>query len=150
MKVIEADLFDTDLPALGHGVNLQGVMGAGIAVGFRERFPEMMPAYREWCQYAEPGQALVYRVKDGRYVANIASQRLPGRDARYEWLTTGLATAATDLMYSGVRDLALPWIGCGIGGLDQSAVRVILTLLERIAGRSNFQFTIYQPTGGNQ
>ena len=76
------DLFTTECPALGHGVNTLGSMGAGIAVEVRRRWPAMYTAYREECQSArlQPGGIFVWQAPD-RLIVNLATQRRVGRGA---------------------------------------------------------------------
>lgn len=147
MRLVTDSLFNAPEDAIGHGVNLQGVMGAGIAVGFRDKYPEMMPSYRQWCETADPGDILLYRAKDGKVVVNLGTQRLPGRDATYPAIVKSLINAVTELRSLGITSLAIPKIGCGIGGLDWDAVKTILALLEivGIAAEEPFEFVIYSP-----
>ena len=82
------DLFTADCPALGHGVNTLGSMGAGIAVEFRRRWPAMYDAYREECRSGrlQPGGIFVYQAPD-RLIVNLATQRrLDRRAAQLEWV----------------------------------------------------------------
>jgi len=73
------NLFDSDAKALGHGVNTEGRMGAGIAVAFRNADPDMYEAYRQecWSGRLTAGGMFAYP-SSGRWVYNIASQDLPG------------------------------------------------------------------------
>lgn len=131
----EGDLFTTDARAIGHGVNTVGVMGAGIAVQFKAMFPEMYEEYRDYCERKvfQPGQIMPWRVQTPwghpAYVFNIASQEMPGANARYDYLIRGVEGA---LMLSDSYELgrlALPRIGSGIGGLDEKMVEAILSEL---------------------
>lgn len=148
MREVTGDLFEYDGVAIGHGVNCKGAMGAGIATQFRKRYPAMYDSYRVHCENGtlQPGRAFVYRSSDGRLICNIASQDFPGADARYDWLVAGISLAVADLIDAGVRELALPQIGCGIGGLDWEAVKVMLIMLEQgllgFTGRG-FEFIVY-------
>ena len=118
------DLFSSDCPALGQGVNTLGSMGAGIAVEFRRRWPAMYDAYREECRSGrlQPGGIFVWQAPD-RLIVNLATQRGVGRGAaRLEWVRQA-ARAAAQLPVAG---LALLRIGAGLGGLPWSDVRVVL------------------------
>lgn len=129
------DLFTTTAEGIGHGVNCRGLMGSGIAVQFRERYREMYPLYANLTSAGGliPGECFTYRVgsagERGSWVFNIASQNQPGADARLEWLTAGVQAALTAAHRRGVRTLALPQIGCGIGGLNWDDVLPVLTQL---------------------
>ncbi len=123
------NIFDTDAPAIGHGINMAGVMGAGIAAQFRDRFPEMYEAYRASCQAGElkPGSAYPWQTEDGRVIYNITSQVHPGPNASYDNLIWGVVAAIQDAAFRGLTSIALPRIGSGIGGLDERLVEVILS-----------------------
>lgn len=125
------DLFTTDAPAIGHGVNVHGKMGAGIAVQFRKRFPIMYYIYTELCADGTMVPGSVLTDPNGPPVVyNIASQDLPGAHARLEWLEEGLRTALSDAHSRGLDRVALPLIGCGIGGLDEADVVPLMQQVE--------------------
>lgn len=122
------NLFDSESAYLGHGVNCQGMMGAGIAKQFRDLFPVNYRVYKRACSDGslKPGKALVIPVKDWDYnlrlIVNFASQNQPGPDATYEWLLSSLTSFAKrasepDRMTRFGGIIAIPEIGCGIGGL---------------------------------
>ena len=130
MRLIErtGNIFNTDATAIGHGVNTRGVMGAGIAKQFRVRFPAMYDSYSAACRSGQlnPGECLAYPDRSGLLIANIASQDAPGPRARLVWLRTGVASALVSAAEHGHRVLALPQIGCGIGGLAWGEVLPVL------------------------
>jgi O-acetyl-ADP-ribose deacetylase (regulator of RNase III) len=129
----EGDLFTSDAPAIGHGVNTVGVMGSGIAVMFKKHHPGMYDVYREMCQDKDlnPGEIFVWLDEKQRYIYNIASQDNPGSNARLEWLEAGLHEALTDADARGLDRIALPRIGAGIGGLDWESVYLLMQVLVR-------------------
>lgn len=123
VEIVKQDLFDASNPVIGHGANTKGVMGAGIARVFRKLYKDNYIAYLEACnaQSFKPGNVLV--VKDGdRLIVNIASQEFPGACAKLELIETGLKKC----FEAGITSIALPWIGCGIGGLQREDVLKVL------------------------
>lgn len=129
IEIVHGDLFTVDAEVIGHGTNTHGVMGAGIAKAFRAKFPKMYADYKRDCENGlfVPGDAEFYTENcDGKFygIFNLFSQDKPGADARYEWLLLALSKAANDLVRTAhVGDfihytLAIPLIGCGIGGLS--------------------------------
>ncbi len=125
MKEITGNLLDPDLGfrAIGHGVNCHGVMGAGIAAAVKDLYPdEMYERYRDACDEGRlrPGMVLPYSAPfDGLpRLYNMASQNTPGADARIDWLWSSLHLALVDCYRRGITELAVPEIGCGIGGLE--------------------------------
>jgi O-acetyl-ADP-ribose deacetylase (regulator of RNase III) len=132
-KLIErsGDLFDTESNILGHGVNIEGLMGAGIAKEFSSRFPVMYDEYKDICKHGElvAGETWLWEDEASDFIVlNIASQDKPGKHARLDWLESGLEDALEQLAraFDDVEVIALPRIGCGIGGLDWEDVRPVL------------------------
>ena len=119
VKEITGDLFSTDATMIGHGVNCKGAMRKGIAVEFSTRFPDMYDRYKDLCRKGnlKPGEVYIYESENWT-IANIASQFRPGNDAKYEWSIRGLGTALEIASCFGHESLAIPRIGCGIGGLE--------------------------------
>lgn len=122
IREIDGDIFDPEFgfEAIGHGVNCYGRMGAGFAKEVARRFPEMLPSYREHCASGalRPGGVWPYSVSNELRIYNIASQDAPGRNADYGYLWSGVSKSLIDCWNHGIKRLALPAIGCGIGGLD--------------------------------
>ena len=119
------DIFETNAPVIGHGVNIRANMAGGIARTIRGLYPSVFRAYRAKCEAGEllGGECLLAKADewDGdepRYIANISSQIEPGADARLDLLHAGLLETLQIMSYAGLSVLALPHIGAGIGGLD--------------------------------
>lgn len=128
------NLFDSTAKHLGHGVNCRGKMGAGIAKQFRLRFSSMYWDYAAACEKGllVPGDTWSYYSKyDDLWIHNIASQREPGPDAKYSWLYLGLLKAVRKVECLGDDRLAIPEIGCGIGGLIWSDVKDVILEVEQ-------------------
>lgn len=134
------NLFDSDATALGHGVNTEGRMGAGIAVAFRNADPDMYEAYRQECWSGRLRAGTMFAYPGPRWVYNIASQDRPGAHARLDWLDTGVQAALAHARDHAVDSLALPRIGCGIGGLSWDKVS---TVLARAAARSGVKVEVW-------
>lgn len=120
LTIRPGDLFASSAPALAHGVNIRGFMNAGIAKEFRVRFPEMHAEYQALCRRDGLAAGEVQAWKDpksGRWVYNLASQDEPGAYARLEWLDTSARAMLAHASHHGVGIVAMPRIGCGIGGL---------------------------------
>jgi len=141
----EGDLFTTEAKAIGHGVNCVGVMGAGIAKTFRDRFPTMYNSYRWRCSrdLLSAGDVMIWHGDEDLYVFNIASQYLPGADAKIFWLAQGVIGAVLHCEALGLPVLALPYIGAGIGGLEPENVKHWLTEIAE-AGPTDIELWTYK------
>lgn len=117
--------------ALAHGVNCRGSMGAGIAVGFRERYPAMYEEYRRRCKSVprelNPGDAMLWRAADLPWVFNLATQEDYWRSrATYPAIERALMSMRAQAEAEGILSIAMPRVGAGVGGLSWRKVREIV------------------------
>ena len=114
------DLFESGCDILVNAVNTMGVAGAGIAVEFRRRFPEMYADYQESCldNNVNIGVPHVW-VDDSVLIYNLPTMVYPGMDAQVKDILAGLVELRTILEMGGsTNSIAIPALGCGVGGLD--------------------------------
>ena len=127
IRFIHGDIFAQKAEALVNPVNCVGVMGRGLALEFKKRFPHNFQAYRAACGRGEvqPGILLVSDsgTEEPRYIINLPTKRhwrdrsmLPDVDA-------GLRALAQRMEEERIGSAALPALGCGLGGLPWPAVR---------------------------
>jgi O-acetyl-ADP-ribose deacetylase (regulator of RNase III) len=127
LTAVTGDLFEFGLPAVGHGCNCVGAMGAGIAREFRRRFPQMYREYRRRCQTGEfqLGDVFVWQADD-LLVYNLATQPVPRPSATLDAINASVRAALADLEQRGVPRLGVPRIGAGLGGLAWPDVAAVL------------------------
>lgn len=129
-EFVTGDLFKQyDVGALAHGVNCRGIMGAGIAPVFKDKWPLMYQEYRTLClkRTLRPGLVYPYYTDNGKWIYNMATQDDPGRNATYEWLEISLRFVRLHAETHRIRSVAMPRIGAGIGGLNWTAVKNRMT-----------------------
>lgn len=134
--------------ALGHGCNCKGVMGAGIAVGFKERYPEMYEEYRRRCLASpsefELGSVFFWRSESQPGVFNLATQLKPGKHAELHAVEQSLCQMGIMAEQLGIRSIAIPKIGCNLGGLQWEIVREIVTRVFGTWQGDLFVYTEYE------
>lgn len=123
IELTQGDLLKQDADALVNAVNCVGVMGRGIALQFRRAFPENFKIYESACKRAElrPGSMLVFetsRLKNPRYVINFPTKRHWRDKSRLTDIESGLEALVAEVKRLGIRTIALPALGCGLGGLE--------------------------------
>jgi O-acetyl-ADP-ribose deacetylase (regulator of RNase III) len=130
---VSGDLFANEhhVDAFGHGCNCRGSMGAGIAVGFRERYPDMYEEYRRRCKAVprqfNPGDCFLWKASNSPWVFNLATQEDYWRSrATYEAVERALTAMRMQADAEGVRSIAIPRIGTGYGRLSWKKLRPIL------------------------
>jgi O-acetyl-ADP-ribose deacetylase (regulator of RNase III) len=139
---IKGDLFLTDAKILCHGCNTKGKMFAGIAKEFHARYPKMFIEYQRLCRMNQfnLGDCFVYEAVDGRFIANLASQEYPGPDAREEAIVESLQKLFNKCKEMSCDVVAMPRIGCGIGGLDWSNVKPVI---EKLSDEFSINVLVY-------
>jgi O-acetyl-ADP-ribose deacetylase (regulator of RNase III) len=123
VEFTKGNLFELPVDARVNTVNCQGVMGAGMALAFKNRYPEMFKDYERACRRGEvrPGNLHVWRVA-GDWIINFPTKRDWREPSRYEDIGSGLEALRSYLGEQGHISVALPALGCGHGGLDWQRV----------------------------
>jgi O-acetyl-ADP-ribose deacetylase (regulator of RNase III) len=128
MKFLQGNLLDAPAEALVNTVNTVGVMGKGIALMFKEAFPDNFRAYDEAVKRKEVriGRMFVTenRAFDGpKWLINFPTKKHWRQPSKLEWIVDGLKDLRRVVEEKGIHSIALPPLGCGNGGLDWSDVR---------------------------
>ena len=122
------DILAEDADALVNTVNCVGVMGRGIALQFKNAFPDNFKAYADACkrQEVEPGRMFVFetgQLTKPRYIINFPTKRHWRGKSRMEDIDAGLRMLQEVIREKDIRSIAIPPLGSGLGGLDWSKVR---------------------------
>jgi O-acetyl-ADP-ribose deacetylase (regulator of RNase III) len=125
------NLLKADVEALVNTVNCVGFMGKGIALQFKQAFPENFKAYEKACRAAEvcPGHMLVFKtgmLGNPKYIINFPTKRHWRGSARIEDVRSGLVALVQEVRKLGIRSIAVPPLGCGLGGLNWEDVRPLI------------------------
>jgi O-acetyl-ADP-ribose deacetylase (regulator of RNase III) len=127
----QGNLLEADAEALVNTVNCVGVMGKGIALQFKQAYPENYRRYERGCKAGEVrlGHMLVFPtglLANPRFIVNFPTkQHWKGR-SRLDDIRTGLADLVNVIKENGIRSIAVPPLGCGNGGLDWADVRPLI------------------------
>ena len=122
------DILTTDAEALVNTVNCVGIMGRGIALQFKNAFPANFKAYAAACKRREvrPGRMFVYDTgyaSNPKHIINFPTKRHWRGKSRLEDIESGLGALVLEIELRGIRSIALPPLGAGLGGLDWPDVR---------------------------
>ncbi len=125
------DILKHEADALVNTVNCMGVMGRGIALQFRRAFEDNYEAYRKAAKAKEirPGQMFVFErstIEQPRCIINFPTKRHWKENSRIEDIESGLMDLVRVIQDKGIRSIAIPPLGCGLGGLDWAAVRPLI------------------------
>jgi len=125
------NLLQADAEALVNTVNCVGYMGKGLALQFRQAYPANYETYAAACRTGEvrPGRMLVYETAalvGPRYIINFPTKRHWRGKSRYEDIEAGLCALVQEVRERGIRSVAVPPLGCGLGGLEWERVRLMI------------------------
>ena len=144
------DILKDQAEALVNTVNCAGFMGKGIALQFKKAYPENFDAYHKACAVGEvqPGRMFIFDLHsmlNPRFVVNFPTKRDWRANSRYEDIESGLQALVTDIRRLRIRSIAMPPLGCGLGGLDWNKVR---PMIERaFAPLADVRLLLFAPSG---
>ncbi|MFA5192445.1 MAG: macro domain-containing protein [Verrucomicrobiia bacterium] len=123
----KGNLFASQAQCLVNTVNCVGVMGKGVALEFRHRFPKMFEEYRHICETGmlRPGQIWPYR-KEQPWVLNFAVKDDWKHPSRIEWVESCLRKFVANYRNLGIRSVAMPWLGAMNGRLEWGQVHTLI------------------------
>lgn len=127
----KGNLLDSGADALVNTVNTVGVMGKGIALQFKNTFPENYKRYKAACQSKslDVGQLLIVEEKTllgEKTIINFPTKKHWKSPSKYEYVSSGLVALREALPKLRVSSVAIPPLGCGNGGLDWVIVKPMI------------------------
>src|SRR5450759_694733 len=150
IELTHGDILQADTEALVNTVNCVGVMGRGIALQFRKAFPENLRVYEAACAREEvrPGRMLVCetgRLTGPRYIINFPTKRHWKGKSRMEDIEAGLPSLLEEIRKRKIGSVAVPPLGCGLGGLNWNDVRP--RIMRTFEALPEVRVLLFEPSG---
>jgi len=150
IEVAQGNLLEADAEALVNTVNCAGVMGKGVALQFKQAFPEMVGPYEQACKRGDirPGRVQVWptgALRGPRFVINFPTKREWFRRSRYADIASGLEDLVRVVSEHNIHSIAVPPLGCGAGGLAWAKVRPMIE--QAFEGLPQVRVLLYAPGG---
>ncbi|WP_323769329.1 macro domain-containing protein [Antarctobacter sp.] len=128
IRYMTGDILRSEADALVNTVNCVGVMGRGIALQFKKAFPRNFEDYKNACDRGEvvPGKMFITErnaLTAPRFIINFPTKRHWRGKSRIEDIESGLVDLRQQIEARGIRSIAIPPLGSGLGGLNWSDVR---------------------------
>ena len=145
----QGNLLEAKVEAVVNTVNTVGIMGKGIALMFKERFPANFDAYAHACKNDQVriGKMFLSECEDlfgPRWIINFPTKTDWRVKTQLSWIQEGMRDLVHVIKQKDIRSIAIPPLGCGNGGLDWRDVKpVIVAALEEV---ENLDAIIYEPT----
>ncbi len=142
------DILQADVEALVNTVNCVGIMGRGIALQFKNAFPENFKAYEAACarEEVQPGRMFVFEtgaLGNPKFIINFPTKRHWRGNSRMEDIDSGLKALSQEVRSRGIRSIAIPPLGSGLGGLNWAEVRPRIEAALR--GIEGLRVIIFEP-----
>lgn len=142
VEIIKGNIFTTNCQTIVNAVNCVGVMGAGIALEFKLRYPEMFARYVNLCdaKQLDIGKLWIYKFSE-RWVLNFPTKKHWKYPSKLEYLEAGLQKFTATYAERGISSIAFPLLGADRGGVDPHQSQ---ELLVRYLEPLDLQVEIYQ------
>jgi len=150
IEIKQGDLLKADVDAIVNTVNCVGVMGKGIALQFKQKWPENFKAYERACKREEvvPGKMFIYDsggLVRPHFIINFPTKKHWRGKSKLEYVTHGLDDLANQIERLGIKSIAVPPLGCGNGGLDWNVVHQLI--VEKLESLPDLEVHLFEPKG---
>jgi O-acetyl-ADP-ribose deacetylase (regulator of RNase III) len=150
IEIEHGDILTANTEALVNTVNCVGIMGRGIALQFRKAFPENFKVYEGACERNEvqPGKMLVFEtglLTGPKYIINFPTKRHWKGKSQMKDIEAGLPALIEEIKKRGIRSVAVPPLGCGLGGLDWNQVRP--KIVRAFESLPDVRLHLFEPAG---
>jgi len=136
LTYIEGDLFNSKCEYVICTVNCIGVMGKGIALEFKKRYPEMYLAYREAC---DKGEVKIGKMWVWNNIINFPTKDDWRNPSKLEYIKAGLLDLKVVVRERGIKSLGMPKLGCSNGKLTWEDVKKLIEIFHSVVPELDLQ-----------
>lgn len=136
-------IFDSNAQTLVNTINCVGVMGKGIALEFKNKYPAMFDKYKSFCDKGvfKPGVLWIYKAEDGKWILNFPTKVDWRNPSEMSYIEAGLQKFVEIWKEKNITSIAFPLLGCNNGGLNPDEV---IPLMEKYLNQcEGLDVTIY-------
>ncbi|KKO47664.1 Appr-1-p processing protein [Arsukibacterium sp. MJ3] len=147
ISVFNDNIFTSKAQTLVNTVNCEGIMGAGIALECRLRYPDMFNRYQQFCEQKQlyPGKLWLYK-GDDRWILNFPTKLQWKLPSKLQYLELGFTNLLQTYQQRGITSIALPLLGADRGGLDKQQVLALMQQrLAPLAEHITVEIYLYRP-----
>lgn len=143
VRLVQGDIFQSCAQTLVNPVNCRGASGKGLALEFSRRWPEMAEAYQQACGRGEVriGHPFLFR-KEDRQVLCLPTKDDWRKPSKYEFIEAGLGAIRDRFKEWEIKSLAVPALGCGLGGLEWDKIKSVIV---RYLSDLPIDIEVYEP-----
>lgn len=146
----QGNLLEEKTEALVNTVNCVGVMGKGIALQFKQAFPDNFKQYKRACnsELVRPGQMFTVPTEtllNPKYIINFPTKRHWRGKSKIEDIQSGLEALVVEVQQLNIQSIAIPPLGCGNGGLNWADVKPLI--VQAFTELPDLEIILFEPKG---
>lgn len=124
---VRTSIFESNAQVLVNTVNTVGVMGKGLALKFKQLYPDMFSSYQKYCENGllNIGKLQLFKTSN-KWILNFPTKHEWRKPSRLEYIEAGLQKFVDHYQRLGIRSISFPMLGCGNGGLEWDEVRPLM------------------------
>lgn len=141
IAIIEGSIFNSNCQTIVNTINCFGVMGKGLALEYKKKFPDMFLRYKELCgkKLIRPGILWLY--KGEKWVLNFPTKDHWKHPSKIEYLEMGLSKFLETYKDKGITSIAFPLLGANNGGIDPS---ISFEVMQKYLSQCDIEVEIYK------
>lgn len=138
------NIFDSSAQALVNPINCVGVMGKGLALQFKQKYPEMFEAYKEACRkkWIKIGNLFLFTEKD-KLIIGFPTKKHWKDKSELKYIEIGLIKLVELIKERNIKSIAIPALGCGLGQLKWDDVRDLM--IKYLEPLNDVEIFVYLP-----
>ena len=123
----DKNIFNTECEVIVNAVNCVGIMGKGIALQVKTKYPEVFKRYKNICDknMLKPGLLQIVKTND-KTILNFPTKMHWKNNSKIEWVEEGLMKFVESYKERGIKSIAFPPLGCGNGNLNWEEVKLLM------------------------
>ncbi len=149
IEYVQGDILKADLEALVNPVNCVGIMGAGLALQFKRVYPRNYRIYKKACEQGRVVLGHMFTTARGmynpRYIINFPTKHHWRDKSEQAMIEAGLCALRDEIKMRNIQSIAVPALGCGLGGLKWKVVKPIINT--HLEWPGNVRVDVYEPNG---
>ena len=147
MEIRRGNIFESETQALINPVNIEGVMGKGLAYQFKIKYPDNFEKYKQACleKKIDIGKDLIYTEEKNKIIINFPTKRSWRENSKIEYIEAGLKKLEELLRQLEIKSVSLPPIGAGNGKLDWNNVKKEIEKFDTKVSK-DINIIVYEPT----
>lgn len=128
INYIRGNIFNSSMQTIVNTVNIVGFMGAGIALEYKRRFPEMFNEYHDLCTSGNLKIGDLHLWKNSsQWILNFPTKIHYSNPSKLDFINKGLSKFISEYKKLGITSIAFPQLGSQLGGLDwENAVKPLM------------------------